>query len=196
MRASALRVLVLPAPLAPMRATSSPWAKSKLMPLTAWIPPYCKRKSRTSSISAAPQVGFDHARVLLHDGRDIFTDEFAVIQDCDTITQSHDQLYVMFDQQNADGIGANHFDELAQPSGFVGVHTGGGFIQARQSRVGGERAGNFEATLVAIGQVLGQIMGATRDADVVQKLQRHIFGGLFFASVKRCAHDVTEDVAT
>jgi len=35
----AFSVVVLPAPLAPMRLTSSPWWTSKLTPLTAWIPP-------------------------------------------------------------------------------------------------------------------------------------------------------------
>ena len=35
----ALSVVVLPAPLAPIRLTSSPWRTSKLTPLTAWMPP-------------------------------------------------------------------------------------------------------------------------------------------------------------
>ena len=35
----AFSVVVLPAPLAPMRLTSSPWRTSKLMPFTAWMPP-------------------------------------------------------------------------------------------------------------------------------------------------------------
>jgi hypothetical protein len=35
----AFSVVVLPAPLAPIRLTSSPWRTSKLTPLTAWMPP-------------------------------------------------------------------------------------------------------------------------------------------------------------
>ena len=35
----ALSVVVLPAPLAPIRHTNSPWRTWKLAPLTAWMPP-------------------------------------------------------------------------------------------------------------------------------------------------------------
>jgi hypothetical protein len=37
--AMALRVVVLPAPLAPISETSSPWASSRLMPFTASMAP-------------------------------------------------------------------------------------------------------------------------------------------------------------
>ncbi len=45
----AFSVVVLPAPLAPMRLTSSPFITSKDTPFTAWMPPYATRKSLTRS---------------------------------------------------------------------------------------------------------------------------------------------------
>src|SRR5438552_9464831 len=73
-------VVVFPAPLLPRRATISPAATLREIPLTALISPYVTSRSRTSSMRPAPQVGLDHARVTPHVGRGALGDLLAVVQ--------------------------------------------------------------------------------------------------------------------
>src|SRR6185295_6930482 len=82
MPVTAFSVVVLPAPFAPIRLTSSPSRTSKLAPLTAWMPPLATRKPSTWSnalvamdvpaprrsmrLVSGAEVGLDHLRVVLH----------------------------------------------------------------------------------------------------------------------------------
>src|SRR3954447_12000829 len=74
-------VVVLPAPLAPISATISPSATSRLMPCRAWIRPYSRATlESSSSIGGLPQVGGDHLRVVADRGRGALRDLLAELQ--------------------------------------------------------------------------------------------------------------------
>src|SRR5262245_30829061 len=93
-----LRSVVLPAPLAPMRATTSPAFTCNDTPCSARTPaPYATWTSRTSSRlaggTALSQVGADHLLVA-HDrlGRAV-RDLHAVVEHDDAMGQRHDDLH-------------------------------------------------------------------------------------------------------
>ena len=50
------------------------------------------------------------------------------------------------------------------------VHAGGGLVEREQLGLGRERAGDLEPPLVAVGEMLGEIVGALGDADVLEQL--------------------------
>ena len=52
------------------------------------------------------------------------------------------------------------------------VHAGRGLVEREQLRLGGQRARDLEPALVAVRQVLREVVGAPRDADVVEQLVR------------------------
>jgi len=93
----ALRVVVFPAPFAPMRATTSPWSTSKAMPWTASIAPYRTTRSRTSSMGSAivvaPEVRLAHGRIRLDLGRCAFGDLPAEVEDRDPLAGTHHQTH-------------------------------------------------------------------------------------------------------
>src|SRR5258705_12470193 len=93
----AFSVVVLPAPFAPIRLTSSPWCTSNDAPFTAWMPPYATFRPVTLSnvlaamlgisfccswvrwsVAAGAEVGLDHLWVRLHFGGGAFGDLLSV----------------------------------------------------------------------------------------------------------------------
>src|SRR3954447_23649262 len=74
-------VVDLPAPFAPIRATISPSSTVSEMPCSAWIRPYRRLTSSSSSnIVRYPQVGRDHLRVVPHLGGQPLGDLLAELQ--------------------------------------------------------------------------------------------------------------------
>jgi hypothetical protein len=67
-------------------------------------------------------------------------------------------------------VAADAFDQFAQFGGFGGVHAGRRLVQAQQLGFGGQGTGNFQPALVAVGQVLGQVVGPVLDAHVMQQV--------------------------
>src|SRR5690606_23282129 len=91
-------VVVLPAPLAPMRQTISPSLTSNEMPLMAWITPKWTFRSLTSSIGRLlSQVGLDHQRVVADVLGRALTDDGAVVEHVDALADPHDEAHVVLD---------------------------------------------------------------------------------------------------
>src|SRR5881397_4135264 len=66
---TALRSVVLPTPLRPMRQTTSPGATLRSTPQSTCDPPYATSRRSTVSIdrlAAASDVHLEHARIRLH----------------------------------------------------------------------------------------------------------------------------------
>src|SRR5262245_21341925 len=79
----ALSVDVLPAPLGPIMATTSPAATSRSTPRTASTAPYDTDTSRSSSTSGFlfdAEVGVDHTRVCKHDVRRTHCDQLPELE--------------------------------------------------------------------------------------------------------------------
>src|SRR6516225_1067287 len=108
-----LSVVVLPAPFAPIKQTSSPCSTPRSMPLTAWMPPYATCR-RFNSSSGRPdtrssfqierhltaEIGGDDLGIILHFCRRTFGDLAAVVEHQHTVAHAHHQLHVVLDQQN------------------------------------------------------------------------------------------------
>src|SRR5262245_35328912 len=108
-------VVVLPAPLAPMSATTSPSSTCRLMPCRAWMRPYSRvRSSISSSIGRHSQVRGDDGWVVPYLGGQALGDLLAELQHHDPVGYPHDQPHVVLDQQHRDPGITDLADELEQ----------------------------------------------------------------------------------
>src|SRR5512139_210650 len=165
-------VVVLPAPFAPIRATTEPAFTSRETPTSTSLVPYpACRLSTVSTDSSFPstglgrrggacrlvghaQIGFDDLGVALdllgRSGRD----DPAAIQHCHHAAQLADHVHVMLYQDDADAAFVDALDDLYQP---VHVRVGEArrrFVEDQQLGPARQRAGDFQEALVAVGQVL------------------------------------------
>jgi hypothetical protein len=60
----------------------------------------------------------------------------------------------------------------AQGFGFSAVHACSRLVERQQLRFGGQRTGNLEAALIAVGEILGIVVRPVMNADVVQATPR------------------------
>src|SRR3984957_3313521 len=100
----AFSMVLLPAPLLPTSATTSPGSTSRLTSSTARTGPYETRTPETSSkgIVARPQVGVDDVRVLSDFGRRALCDFLAVVQDKDLFAYVHHKPHIVLDEEDGD----------------------------------------------------------------------------------------------
>src|SRR5215211_5224751 len=144
-------VVVLPAPLAPMSATTSPSSTCRVMPCRAWMRPYASvMLSSSSSIGRHSQVGGDHLRVVTHFGGRTLGDLLSELQHHDAVGNAHDQPHVVLDEQDGDAPVAYRPDELEHRLLLRRVEPGGGLVQAQQRRLGGERPCDLQPALFAV----------------------------------------------
>src|SRR5262245_28045623 len=125
---NAFKVVVLPAPLAPISVTSSPCLTSRSMPLTALMPPSEIVSPRTSS-KGASQVGCDDGGVALHLRGNTLGDLLAVIEHGNPVAQAHHEPHVVLDEKQRLAVGADALKQALQIRGFRRVHPGGGLVE-------------------------------------------------------------------
>src|SRR5258706_199478 len=140
-----------------------------------------------------PKIGLDGGRIALHIGRRAFGDLFAVVQHQHTVADIHHQSHVVLDKQDGCAVAADAFQQIAQRPGFRGVHAGRRFIQREQLRVGGKRARDLEAALVAVGQIARGIVGSRADADVVQQIEGALRDGVLLVARPPVPQDSADD---
>src|SRR3954469_2047627 len=167
----ALSAEVLPAPFAPISATSSPGATSRSTPFTARMPPERTSRPLISSSMRRPEIGLDHLRIALHFRGPTFRDLLAVVEHHHPIADIHHQAHVVLDQQHRNALCTDRLDQPAQRERLRRVHSGGRLVQREELRFGGEGARHLEATLVSVGQASRRIVGAAADADELEQLQ-------------------------
>src|SRR6266511_2439926 len=171
-------VVDLPAPFAPIRATTSPSSTWRLMPCRARIRPYSRvMLSISSSIGRHPQVSGDHLRVVADLRGRTLGDLLAELQHDDTLRHTHDQPHVVLDEQDRDTGLADLPDQLEQALLLGRVEPGGRFVQAEQDRLGRQRPRDLEAALLTVRQVAGDLPRAPLDADEAQQVHRLLFAG-------------------
>ena len=78
----------------------------------------------------------------------------------------------MFDQEDGHALGSDLLDQLHQLAFFLWRGAGGRLVEEQQARVAGERAGDLQPPLVAIGQIAGVAVRMLLDADEPQQLHR------------------------
>src|ERR1700692_1144965 len=95
------RVVVLPAPLRPIRQTISPLATSMLMACSTWLAPYQAFRLLICNIrSVLPLAKIDafHGFVLTDFRRRAFGQPLAMVQHQDAVADAQHQLHLVLDQ--------------------------------------------------------------------------------------------------
>ncbi len=105
--------------------------------------------------------------------------KLAVVHDDNAVAQRHDQIHVMLDNEH-DEVGRAELRKLRrQFGGFMVVEAGRGFIEKKNARLHGERTGNFEHALAAIGKAASFGIGIGLKAEETEDFHR-----AFAASVR------------
>src|SRR5574341_2173237 len=152
------RVVLLPAPLAPSRATICPSGTLSEMPRRATMAPYEAWRSVTVSISLS-QVGFDDARVVLHLLRRALGNLAAEVEDGDAVGDTHDERHVVLHQEHGDlEVSADVADERGEALELVVTESAGGLVEHQQAGAAGEGSGEFDALLDGERQGTGGIV--------------------------------------
>src|SRR6516164_4788580 len=167
----ARRAVLLPAPFAPISATSCPAFTSSEMPRSAVTPPYPHTRSRISSMHRSlPEIGFDHRRIIPNRLRRSLGNDSAVVQDDDAIRDAHHHRHVVLDKQDGDTAVADLADELDEILGFRSVHARDRFIEQQHRRLRRQRQRDPDQALFAIGKRACRIKGATVQPDPFENL--------------------------
>src|SRR5262245_13175211 len=150
------RTVVLPAPLAPISATSSPlftesetWSSTRVRPRCSVT---LSRESTGGLVDA--KVGLDDAGVCAHLLGSAFGDLFAVVDHDDAVGDRHDDVHVVLDQNDGEPPRAELPDQADDVRALLAVHSRGGLVEQEHRRLGGERLSQLEQALVAIGELV------------------------------------------
>ena len=122
------------------------------------------------ALVAHAEVGLDDRRVLLHVVGHAVGDALAVVEHGDPVAQAHDQLDVVLDQQDGDARVADAADAVHEVLALGRVHAGGGLVEQQQARLGGQRAGDLDQPLLAVGQAGGRLVRGGVEADQPQRV--------------------------
>src|SRR5206468_11384626 len=107
-----LAVVLLPAPFAPTRQTSSPAETRRETPRRTSTLPYATRTSSSASIDVAgAEVRANDLRVSLDLARRALGDLLPVIEHHDAIGHAHHHAHVVLDQQDAHALAADVLDQ-------------------------------------------------------------------------------------
>src|SRR6266508_2031814 len=172
MPASAFRQVLLPAPFAPISATSSPSRTWRSMPRSASTAPYATRRSLTSSMGrlsteaiVLAEIGLHHARVRPDDRGRALGQLLSVLQHGDPIRDPHHEVHVMLDQQDRRATRADANDELVQLADLSRIQPRGRLVHREQQ--GGENEGSrdLHEPLMAEGEGLPERLRRSRIPD-------------------------------
>src|SRR3981081_2835702 len=101
-----LSVVVLPAPLPPIKATISPTSTLNEMPLRTSMWPSLTLMLSTLSILGPPaEMGLDHLWIALNLTGRAFRDLAAEVEHPHALADLHDEAHIVFDQQDGDAAG-------------------------------------------------------------------------------------------
>src|SRR5712692_9222370 len=117
------------------------------------------------------QIGLDHPGVPLHVAGPAFGDLLPVVEDGDAIRDLHHHPHVVLDEeQGALALLHQPAQQCHQAAGLALGHARGGLVEQQQRRIGGERARQLEASLVAVGQVARELVGLVPQAGHFEEL--------------------------
>src|SRR5215471_14556727 len=101
----AFKVVDLPAPLAPIRTTSSAWCTTIESPRTAATPPYRHCSPSTSSTRGPfSEIGANDLGMRPDFVRRAVGNDAAVVETDDPVGSAHDGAHVVLDQKNGGAV--------------------------------------------------------------------------------------------
>src|ERR1700747_600791 len=146
-----------------------------------------ERRSRGCCLA---EVSLDPPPVLLELLRRTLRDLLAVVEHGYALGCAHHDLHVVLDQENRDrALLAERADEGEERGGFLWVHPGGRLVQEQQLRLGRERAGDLEPTLVAVGEGLCELVVRSSQPREAEQLARLLLGLALLAPNARQPED-------
>src|SRR4051812_26574137 len=126
----------LPAPLAPTTPTTSPCATSSVFRSTARLPAYetcrlrtCRTEVFAASLIRLPQIRLEHTRVLPDLRRRAVGELLAEVEHADAVGHGHDQVHVVFDDDERDTLALELGQELDQARHVVAAEPGGRLVE-------------------------------------------------------------------
>src|SRR5579863_4841868 len=166
-------VVVLPAPLPPIRATISPISTLNEMPLSTSIWPYDTRRSSILSMAVPPaEIGLDHLRIALDVRRRALGDLLAEVEHRDAVADAHHQPNIVLDQQYSDAAALERSDGIEQRHALGHVHAGGRFVEQKHRRFRCQRAGDLQKTALRVGQLRGAVVSPMDKPNRIECLSR------------------------
>ena len=109
------------------------------------------------------EVRLDNALVRPDLGARALGDLRAVLEHGDALGHAHDDLHVVLDQEHRHvPLVADAVDERDEVVGLLRVHAGRRLVEQQQLRAQGQRAGHLEPALVAVREVLRELVGSRR----------------------------------
>src|SRR5262249_8310193 len=164
----------LPAPLAPMTATTSPGGTRSETPNSAWKSPSNASSARTSRSGSG--IGGDSHVDLAHGGRrdhrlrGALADQAAAVQDHQTVDDRDERVDDVLDPDDRDPAAANVPDQVDQRRAFVLSQAAGHLVEQKHARLRGERARQLEPLAVEEREAAGGPIGLGREAALFDKL--------------------------
>src|SRR5215475_2573663 len=137
----AIRVEVLPAPLDPITAVTSPWGASRSTPRRACTWPYATANPRNSSMclvrcesGGRAEVCFDDLGIALDLRSAALGDLLPEIEHRDGVGYFHNEIHVVLDDEQCDAGILDLADDARQLLELGRIHTSSGLIQHQQQR--------------------------------------------------------------
>src|SRR5437764_1053895 len=151
---TARRVVDLPLPLAPSSVTISPSRTLRDTPSSARRCPYATLRSSMSSMLAtavrSAEVGLDHRGIADDVARLARRDRASVVQDDDTVGETHDEIHVVLDDdERQPQLVAQPCDELHERPRLGGIEAARRLVEQEAARLGGQRPRELEPFLPA-----------------------------------------------
>lgn len=150
----------------------------------------------TSSMAAFSQVGVQHGRVVPHLLRRALTDELAIIENGNVVRQTHDDPYIVFDQDNRDTLAVQAEDCLFRMFDGIGRQTGQWFIEQDQGGFRCHGTGDFHEFAFTVTERTRQLTGLACQTELIQ--QRHgqrLAASVFLALAAGVAEGVQQGAA-
>ena len=114
----------------------------------------------------------------------------AEVQHLNPLADLHHKTHVVLDEQDRDlEFIPDVVDDLEQFLRLGGVHAGRRFVQQQQFHVGGQRPGDLQPALFAVGQVVGFEIFLALQVDHLQQALGLLGDGLFLPPELRRAQD-------
>src|SRR5262249_4758494 len=123
----------LPAPLAPITATTSPATTLREAPNSAWKSPYKASSERTSrsgsGIRRKPHLDFAHRGRGDQVWRRALADEGPAVQNEQTVDKGEERVHNVLDPDDGDASAPNAPDQIDQRRAFVLGQAAGYFVE-------------------------------------------------------------------
>src|SRR6056297_2535753 len=120
------------------------------------------------SVMRHPQIGVDHSLVAAHLVGRAVADLLAVIHHHDAVAEVHDHAHVVLDQGDGGAeLVVDVENEAAHVLLFLDVHPRHRLVQQQDRRLGGQRAGELDPLLEAVGQARDRRLADVLDLEKV-----------------------------